>query len=114
MSVNLFVLSGKIVKVNPQVKGDRTSAVMIVQYGQEREHSANNPFVNALPIRVPHYKYDKVKSMLVEGQNVDITGHHQGVFKDGGLGTGNGFFNTELVADHISLPALEGPAPTAE
>lgn len=107
MSVNLFALSGKIVKVNVQAKGDRKSAVIIIQYGSEREHSTNNPFVNALPVRVPHYKFEKVQAMLVEGTIVDIIGHHQGVFKDG-MGTGNGFFNTELVADRLSRPDLEG------
>lgn len=113
MAFNLFAMSGVIAKVNLLNKGDRTSAVIILKYGNEREHSAGNPFVNAVPIRVPHFKYEKVAHLLVEGARVEITGKMQGVFKDA-MGTGNGFFNTELVADRVSTDELvDAPAPAA-
>lgn len=101
MAINLFAMSGTIAKVNVLNKNDRKSAVIILKYGAEREHSAGNPFVNAVPIRIPHFKYEKVAHMLVEGARVDVAGHMQGVFKDA-MGTGNGFFNTELVADRVT------------
>jgi hypothetical protein len=111
MAVNLFAMSGVIAKLNILTKGDRKSAVIILKYGKEREHSAGNPFVNAVPVRVPYYKFEKVQAALVEGARIDVQGHLQGVFKDA-LGTGNGFFNTELVADHISAADEDEAAAT--
>lgn len=111
MAINLFAMSGTIAKVNVLNKNDRKSAVIILKYGTEREHSAGNPFVNAVPIRVPHFKYEKVAHMLVEGAHVDVTGHMQGVFKDA-MGTGNGFFNTELVADRVTSDEIPDGNPT--
>jgi hypothetical protein len=113
MAVNLFALSGKIAKVSLLTKGERKSAVVILQYGDEREHSSSNPFVNAVPVRIPHYKYDKVEHMLKEGQSIDVTGHLQGVFKDG-MGVGNGFFNTELVADRVETSGIVGAPANGE
>lgn len=113
MAVNVFVMSGVIAKLNVLNKNDRKSAVIVLKYGSEREHSAGNPFVNAVPIRIPHFKYEKVAHMLAEGARIEITGHMQGVFKDA-MGTGNGFFNTELVADRVTSDDISDDVPHAD
>lgn len=102
--INSFFLVGEIKKLTvsePKDPKKNASAVMLIQYGVERELT-NGPveFVNAALVRVPSYKFPALRNRLRTGQTVQITGHIQGVFKS--LGD-QGFFTVELVADRVDI-----------
>lgn len=100
--INNFFMTGKIKKITVSTPKDPTknaSAVILVQYGKKREESGGPvEFVNAVLIRIPSYKYPKIRDSLSVGAKVSITGHLQGVFK---TMMEDGFFTAELVADRI-------------
>jgi hypothetical protein len=100
--INTFFLAGEIKKVTvsePKDPKKAPTALLLVQYGPVRE-STGGPveFVNAVPVRVPGYKYPSVKDKLKAGKRVQITGHLQGVFR---TLIDEGSFTTELVADRV-------------
>lgn len=103
--INTFFIVGDVKKISVTKPNDpkkNASAVMMVQYGVKRESTGSSvDFVNAVLIRVPSYKYPKLKDKLVEGSKVQITGHLQGVLKSGEIQSS--FLATELVADRIDI-----------
>jgi hypothetical protein len=117
--INSFFLVGEVKKVNisePKDLKKNASAVLLIQYGVQREATGGNvEFVNASLVRVPSYKFPALRNKLRVGQLVQITGHLQGVYKT--LGD-QGFFTVELVADRIDVTndvpaAPAAPAPAA-
>lgn len=101
MAVNTFVLAGVLKRVTP--KSDKSSALILVQYGPSRERTGNHiDFLNAVLMRVPPYRYAKVKDSLVAGAKVSIVGHLQGVVKYL-EGDHSGYVTSELVADRIEI-----------
>jgi len=119
--INTFFLVGEIKKLTvsePKDPKKNASAVLLIQYGVQREATGGNvEFVNATMVRIPSYKFPALRSKLRQGQTVQITGHLQGVYKM--LGD-QGFFTVELVADRIDIqadipdpPVEEAPAAAA-
>lgn len=113
--IHTFFVVGEIKKINinePKDPKRNASAVLLVQYGAQRETTGGPvEFVNAVMIRVPSYKFPAVRDKLKVGQKVEIIGHLQGVFK---TVMNDGFFTTELVADRIDVEAdTEPKAPAA-
>jgi hypothetical protein len=100
--IHAFFLVGEIKKISvsePKDPKKNASAVLLVQYGKQRETTGNTvEFVNAVMIRVPSYKYPQLKDKLKVGAQVQINGHLQGVFK---TIVDDGYFSSELVADRI-------------
>lgn len=114
--INAFFLVGEIKKISvSEPKGPKdpkrnASAVLLVQYGKQRETTGNAvEFVNAVLVRVPSYKYPQIKDKLKVGAKVQINGKLQGVLK---TIVDDGFFTTELVADHIYVD-MDEDAPAA-
>ena len=112
--INTFVLAGEVKKLTvtePKDTRKNASAVLLVQYGVEREQTGGAvEFVNATLVRIPSYKFPQLKGKLRQGQTVQITGHIQGVFK---TVHDNGFLAVELVADRIDVVAEPAAAPAA-
>jgi hypothetical protein len=115
--INTFFLVGDIRKINistPKDPSKGESAVMLVQYGPDRDQSKNAvEFVNAVMIRIPNFKFPALKSKLQVGRKVQVNGHLQGVLK---AVMDDGFFTTELVADRVFVEGEERshkPAETA-
>ena len=102
--INSFFLVGEVKKLTisePKDPKKNASAVMLIQYGTQREATGGPvEFVNATLVRVPSYKFPALRNRLRVGQTVQITGHLQGVYKT--LGD-QGFFTVELVADRIDV-----------
>lgn len=101
--INSFFISGEVKRIDVSEARDNkpASAVLLVQYGVTRESTGGKvEFVNAVQIRVPSYKYPKIADKLKEGQQLQITGKLQGVYKNM---VGGGYFTTELVADKIDI-----------
>lgn len=102
--INTIFLLGEIKKLTisePKDPKKNASAVLLIQYGPQRETTGNAvEFVNAALVRVPSYKFPQLRNRLRQGQEVAITGHLQGVYKT--LGD-QGFFTVELVADRIDV-----------
>lgn len=102
--INTILLAGEIKKLTisePKNPSKGASAVMLIQYGVQRESTNGSvEFVNAALVRVPSYKFPKLRSSLSVGKYVHITGHLQGVFKNA---ADQGFFSVELVADRIDV-----------
>jgi len=102
--INTFFLVGEIKKLtvsDPKDPKKNASAVMLIQYGTQREATGGPvEFVNATLVRVPSYKFPALRDRLHKGQTVQITGHLQGVYKT--LGD-QGFFTVELVADRVNV-----------
>ncbi|MDO8416296.1 MAG: hypothetical protein Q7S87_08815 [Agitococcus sp.] len=100
--IHAFFLVGTIKKIQvsePKDPKKNASAVLLVQYGVNRESTGGAvEFVNAVMIRVPSFKYPQIKDKLRIDASVQINGHLQGVFKSV---MDDGFFTTELVADRI-------------
>jgi hypothetical protein len=118
--INSFFLVGEVKKLTvsePKDPKKNASAVMLIQYGVQRESTGGAvEFVNAAMVRVPSYKFPALRGKLRVGQTVNITGHIQGVYKT--LGD-QGFFTVELVADRIDVvrdgaPSDEGAETPAE
>ena len=112
--INTFFLVGDIKKLTisePKSANKQASAVLLIQYGVQREATGGNvEFVNATMVRVPSYKFPALRNKLKVGQAVAITGHLQGVYKT--LGD-QGFFTVELVADRVDIHQdVETPAET--
>lgn len=114
--INTFFLVGEVKKLTisePRDPKRNASAVMLIQYGAQREATGGPvEFVNATLVRVPSYKFPALRNRLRVGQTVQITGHLQGVYKS--LGD-QGFFTVELVADRVDVfkdvkPAAETSA----
>lgn len=101
---NVFVVSGIIKKVQisePKSAGKGASAIILVRYGVERESTGNQvDFVNAVLIRIPSFKFPKIRDDVKVGRHVDITGHLQGVVKNI---MSEAFVTTELVADRVDF-----------
>lgn len=97
--MNLFTVTGRVRQVQLSDK-DRPTALVLVQYGPHRERQGRAvEFVNAVLVRVPAYRLEKIPAGVVEeGAMVEVTGRIQGVLK--GL-MNEGFFSTELVADRV-------------
>ena len=102
--INTFFLVGEIKKLTvsePKDPKKNASAVMLVQYGSPREQTGGSvEFVNAVLVRVPSYKFPKLRDQLRTGQIVQITGHLQGVLKSF---ADQGFLSAELVADRVDI-----------
>jgi len=105
---NVFVLSGIIQNVVIPDK-EKPSALILLQYGPTRERQGNRPveFINAVPIRVPAMRLERIRDRLEVGARVSVTGRQQGVLK--GV-MSDGFITTELVADRVNF---EEPFETA-
>jgi len=97
--MNLFVLTGKVRTVHIPDKED-PSALILLQYGPERERHGNRPveFINAVPVRIPSFRLQKIRDQLVEGVRLEVHGRLQGVLK--GIMT-DGYITTELVAERV-------------
>ncbi len=112
--INTFILAGEIKKLTisePKDPKKNASAILLVQYGVQREATGGNvEFVNATLVRIPSYKFPQLRGKLRMGQMVQITGHIQGVFK---TMADQGFFTTELVADRIDVVAEAQASPAA-
>jgi hypothetical protein len=100
--IHAFFLVGEIKKISvsePKDPKKNASAVLLVQYGKQRETTGNAvEFVNAVMVRVPSYKFPQIKDKLKVGAQVQINGHLQGVFK---TIVDDGYFTSELVADRV-------------
>ncbi len=100
--IHAFFLVGEIKKISvsePKDPKKNASAVLLVQYGKQRETTGNAvEFVNAVMVRVPSYKFPQIKDKLKVGAQVQINGHLQGVYK---TIVDDGYFTTELVADRV-------------
>ena len=103
--MNAFFLSGEVKKITisePKDPKRNASAVLLVQYGTQREATGGAvEFVNATLVRVPSYKFPALRSRLRQGAVIEVTGHIQGVYKNL---IDQGFFTVELVADRIDVP----------
>lgn len=116
--IHAFFLVGDVKKISinePKDPRKNASAVLLIQYGVQRETTGGAvEFVNAVMVRVPSYKFPQMRDKLRVGQRVVINGHMQGVYKSI---VDDGFFTTELVADRIVIeadPAAEQPKAEAE
>lgn len=116
MTINTFVLSGEIKRIDVNNKPTRKgpAAVILLQYGPTRQRTdAAVQFMNVALVRVPPYVYEKVKDTMKEGELVDVTGHVQGVLKHV---VAEGYVTNELVADRlqvVSAEVAEAAAPDA-
>ena len=106
--INTFFIAGDIKKINisePKDPSKSASAVILVQYGPQRESSGGAvEFVNAVMIRIPSYKFPALRGKIKVGQKVTVHGHLQGVFKNV---MDEGYFTTELVADRVTVDSVE-------
>lgn len=115
--VNSCVITGVVrsVKVNGANREDRKpSAIFMLQYGKNRQRSGGPvEFVNAVLIRVPAFRYEKVKDQLVEGAEVAVSYHVQGLMK---YYMNEPVYSVELVADHMDFTEEEAEeeVPAAE
>lgn len=111
--INQFSLSGRLKRIQISDKNPaKVSAVVLVQYGASRERTGGPvEFVNAIMVRIPPFRFEKVKQHLVEGNRIDISGHLQGVLKQV---MAEGYFTSELVADRVTFPDVEGGEEIAE
>lgn len=111
--INQFVLSGRIKRIQITDKNPaKVSAVVLVQYGSSRERTGGPvEFINALMVRIPPFRYEKVKEFLKEDVRVDVTGHMQGVLKQV---MAEGYMTSELVVDRVTFPDMEEDAIEAE
>ncbi len=108
MTVNTFVLSGEVKRVDVNTKPTRKgpAAVVLIQYGATRQRTdAAVQFLNVALVRVPPYVFEKCKDSLKEGKWVDVTGHVQGVLKHA---IAEGYVTNELVADRLQVADEEG------
>lgn len=109
MTINTFVLSGEVKRVETNSKPTKKgpAAVILIQYGPARQRTDQVvQFLNVALVRVPPYVYDKCKDHLKVGCLVDVTGHTQGVLKRDALS--EGFVANELVADRLQVVDAEG------
>lgn len=101
---NIVIIAGTVKKVTTSTPRDpkkTPSAVILVQYGKQREYTGGAvEFVNAVPIRVPPFRFEQIKDNLVEGAFVKITGKTQGVLKSV-MGETN--MAVELVAERVEF-----------
>lgn len=76
------------------------SALILVQWGPVRDRTPDSTtnFINAGYVRIPNYRFPKIKDKLRVGQNVKINGHIQGIVK---VVEGQQFMSNELVADRV-------------
>jgi len=106
--VNHFVMTGTIRSV--QIKGvdkpgRKPSAIFMLQYGKNRQRTGGAvEFVNAVLVRVPSSRLERIQSKLVDGAEVAITGHVQGLIK---YTLGQAGYAIELVADHLEFDEPE-------
>lgn len=98
------------------------SALMLIQWGPQRDRGESNTnFINAGYVRIPNYRFPKIKDKLRVGQQVKINGHVQGIVK---TVDGEQFMSNELVADRVfvlkepvdpeAVAAAPAPAQVAE
>lgn len=102
--INTFFLVGEIKKITvsePKDPKKNASAVLLIQYGPQRELTNKAvEFVNAALVRIPSYRFPALRNRLRVGQTVQVIGRIQGVYKH--LGD-QGFFTVELVTDRIDV-----------
>jgi hypothetical protein len=102
--VHEIIILGEVRKITPSTPKDpkkAASAVILVQWGPQREQSGNQvEFINAGHVRIPNYRWPKLAEKMKVGQTVKITGHIQGVLK---TVMGDQFVQSELVADRVHI-----------
>lgn len=100
--MNLFSVNGVIRSAHIPDR-EEPSALIVLQYGPQRERQSGRPveFINAVTVRIPHYRLAKIRDLIVEGAEIEVQGRLQGVLK--GV-MGEGFITTELVADKVYPP----------
>jgi len=105
--MNMYGVDG-VIKQVITTNRDKPSALIMLQYGPERNRDENRTveFVNAIPVRIPHYLFEKTKEFIEEGVRVDVKGRLQGVMK--GM-MNEGVYSVELVAEQVreSRPYIE-------
>lgn len=109
MTINTFVLSGEVkrVDVNPKPTKKGPAAIILVQYGATRQRTDQAvQFLNVSLVRVPPYILEKCKDDLKVGALVDIVGHMQGVLKHS-LPQTDSYVVNELVADRLQVVDVE-------
>ncbi|MBC8737247.1 hypothetical protein F6X40_10550 [Paraburkholderia sp. UCT31] len=104
-TINGFYLLAEIKKIDESIPKDPTkkpSAVLLCQYGVQRDESKGPvDFVNAVLVRVPSYKYPELRDTLKVGQRILINGRLQGVAKP--TGDGRSYLTVELVTERITI-----------
>ena len=115
MTVNTFVLSGEVkrVDVNKKTTPQGPAAVMMVQYGPSRAKTDRSiQFLNLALVRIPPYVYSKHEGKVKAGCLVDLVGHVQGVLK---TVMNDAFVSNELVIDRLQVVDFgeEGPPVSA-
>jgi len=108
MTVNTFVLSGEVKRLDINTKSTKKgpAAIIVLQYDKSRQRTDQAvQFVNAATLRVPHYLYskDEIKDNLKVGSLIDVVGRVQGVLK-------MGFMTVELVASNLQVVDADSPA----
>lgn len=107
MTVNTFVMSGEVKRIDINSKPTRKgpAAVILIQYGPSRQRTDQAvQFLNVALVRVPPYIYEKCKDELKVGVLVDVVGHTQGVLKHI---VAEGFVTNELVVDRLQVVSAE-------
>ena len=115
MTVNTFVLSGEVkrVDVNKKTTPQGPAAVIMVQYGPSRAKTDRSvQFLNLALVRIPPYVYSKHEGKVKAGCLVDLVGHVQGVLK---TVMNDAFVSNELVIDRLQIVDFgEDSAPPQE
>lgn len=102
--MNLVAVTGYVTNIM-KPEHEKGSGLIAVQYGNQRQRT-DRPvnFVNAVSIRIPHFRWDKVSDKLERGVEVEVTAHLQGVLKSSMMGH---VLVTEIVADRITVIEYE-------
>jgi hypothetical protein len=101
--INTLVMVGMIerVHISESKKKDKTSATIMVRYGDDRNQTGSAvEFINAALLRVPPFRLPSIRDRLKEGAFVHVIGHIQGMFKHQ---AGQGVLDAELVVDRIDF-----------
>lgn len=102
--VHEIIIVGEVRKIAPSTPKDPkkpASAVILVQWGPQREQSGHQvEFINAGHVRIPNYRWPKLADKLKVGHTVKVTGHIQGVLK---TVMNDQFVQVELVADRVHV-----------
>jgi len=101
--MNCFQIVGEVKRLDvnskPTKKGP--AAVIVVQYGQDRQRTGQAvQFLNVALLRVPPFVYEKNKDRLKVGSLVDVVGHTQGVLKQV---ISENYIVNELVVDRLDV-----------
>lgn len=95
--MNLFSITGTVDRIDVSNK-EKPSALLILRYGPIKviNPPTSQQFINSIPVRVPHFLWEKFATQIEKGAVITVYGRLQGIMK-------SEVITVEIVAERMAI-----------